>query len=564
LPALGAWAINVNEMKEPLVVRRMCLLGVLFCLCVSPAVAQTAADKPSVTIIHSGVERLYEDLRLMFEALAGEKSQYATLQDTLDVYFIGADAKKPGLVQIYVRGGKFKSVLFAPTTNAKSFRDNLRALGAKNRILGAGLYQLTGLFNGFLKEGNGLSIIAEDRKDVTATPPNIAQIGTKWGIPGHDFIAVIENDDQIADRKTAVQQLRTELMAGIKPLAMESAEEFALRKLTLEQQISELEQVYSEAQLIVTTGSVLNKEQQLVSETKVVPLPKTSLADHIAANGKEPSKFAAVPFAKDIPLSVRIDFTLDAMRKKHAAEFLKHSRPLALKRIRENSDKSEKTRAYTEKTVEIVFDVLEKSTADGRYDSLLDVRAQASGLHTLIGAVKVDGAVVVAGLEKIKSESAVEMNKEKVGEISLHQVTLPGDLVEMQKVFGKDPHLWVGTAADTVWYAVGENALDELKKAINSVTSAAAAQPAPEPQIVQLHVKAGLWMDLFDAIRDKKDKGKNDARELAVEAFSKGGDTFDFSMRKTSEGLVLTLQLHEGILRYAGKAGAKIVKENLQ
>ena len=69
---------------------------------------------------------------------------------------------------------------------------------------------------------------------------------------------------------------------------------------------------------------------------------------------------------------------------------------------------------------------------------------------------------------------------------------------------------------------------------------------------------------MFDAIRDKQKIGKKDARQIAIDAFKAGGDTFDFSMQRVGDSLILKLNLHEGILRYGGKAGARIVKENLQ
>ena len=546
--------------------RRICLLALCLCAFGTTAVRPVAAQ-PSVTVMHAGVDRLYEDLELIFVKLGAEPAQYKTLkEDVLDVFFIGVDPKKPALVQIYVRSGKFNTVLHAPVTVAKQFRDNMRALGLKNKIVGAGLYQVSSLFDGFLKESPGVTIIGADRKDVTGPAVDLAKVAQRLGLPEHDFVAEISNDDKIADRKAAVQQIRKELLAGIKQLPMESSAEFALRKTTLEQQLSEIEQIYSEAKLILTTGSVVTeKSPQLVSETKLTPLPDTPLAANIAAFGKTPSLFAALPFSNTLPLSSRIDYALDEMRKEHAAHFLKQSRPLVLKRIKDNSTHSEKTKAYLEQTASIIFDILEHSTTAGRYDAMVDVKPQgADGLHSLVGGVRVDGAVVLAGLEKIKDSTAVTLNKEKVGEVSLHQVTLPGDLEELQKVFGKQPVLWVGTAPDVVWFAVGENAEAELKQAIAATTAAAAKEPVADPQIIQLHVQAGLWMDLFDAIRDKQKIGKKDARQIAIDAFKAGGDTFDFSMQRVGDSLILKLNLHEGILRYGGKAGARIVKENLQ
>lgn len=512
----------------------------------------------------AGVERLYQDLDYVF-GLANEPKALKDLKDTLDVYFEGVDRKLPAVFQLYVRKGKFNTVMHVPTTKAKTFRDNIRTLGVKNRMTAPGEYKISGLFEGFLREKLGISIIAEDRADATPIPGTLQAHKAKLAAADYDFVASIVNQlDLLKDREAAIEEVRKQVMPGLKKLKDETDTQFELRKLTIDQQISEIKQIYAEAATVKSYTDLVPANKKLTSETELVALAQTPLAAIIESLAKDPSYFANIPLSDKYPLSAGINLKLDPMRQKHVKNFLAQSRPLVQKEIKESESNSAKTKEYTSISTDIVFDVLEKSTDAGLFDSFINVHENASGLHTMIGGSRVDSSVVKAGLEKLKSAAKVELNSGKVGDVDLHKVTLPSDLTELHKIYGKDLVLILGTGPQAVWYAMGEDAEAKLKESIEL-----AAKPAPAPNniVVSVHAKALLWTELFDAHRAKHKKGDEDKRKMAIDAFKAGGDTFDFKMEKVGDGLKtlkLTLNLHEGILRYFGKVAAKFVKENLE
>lgn len=524
----------------------------------------TPAKAPPIDAASAGVERLYQDLDYVF-GLANEPKALKDLKDTLDVYFEGVDRKLPAVFQLYVRTGKFNTVMHVPTTKAKTFRDNIRTLGVKNRLLAPGEYKITGLFEGFLREKVGISIIAEDRADATPIPGTLQVHKAKLAAGDYDFVASIINQmDLLKDREAAIESVRKEVVPGLKKLKNETDAQFELRKLTIDQQISEIKQIYAEAAMVKSYTDLVPAKKKLTSETELSALAKTPLADLIDALAKDPSYFANIPLSDKEPLSVGINLKLDPLRQKHVKNFLAQSRPLIQKEIKESETNSAKTKEYTSISTDIVFDVLEKSADAGLFDSFLNVHENASGLHTMIGGSKVDSAVVKAGLERLKAAAKVELDTGKVGDVDLHKVTLPNDLTELHKIYGKDLVLILGTGPQTVWYAMGENAEAKLKEAIEL-----AAKPAPAPNniVISVHAKALLWTELFDAHRAKHKKGTEADRQMAIDAFKAGGDTFDFKMEKVGDGLKtlkLTLNLHEGMLRYFGKVAAKFVKENLE
>ncbi len=525
-----------------------------------PVQAQSKAVP--INVVHAGIDRLYADLDYVF-GLANEPEQLKSLKETLDVFFVGVDPKVPAVVQVYVRKGKFNQVLFAPTTPpAKDFRNNIRALGIKQNTLGPGLYGLKVLFIGFLKEGGNVSIIAEDRADLVPLKGGNVAFKTALDPKDHDFMASIENGaDQIKDRASAIEEVRKQVLPGMKQLKAETPARFGLRKLTIDQQLTELKQAYSEASKITSTANLDPKAKTFVSTSELTALPDTELAKSLEELAKTSSHFANIPRSTTEPLSAAINLKLDALRQKHVKAFLKEARPIMQSELKTASSYSEKSKDYISLSMDIVFDVLEKGAEDGVFDSFVNVHKNESGLHTMIGGTKVDGAIVKAGLEKLKEKAKVEMDAGKIGDVELHKVTLPDDMEELHEVYGKELVLVLGTSPTAVWYAMGEQAEDKLKEAIEKVGQPA---PATDNVVVFVHAKALLWFQLWDAHRTKHKTGSPDDRKIALDIFKKGADSFELKIEKVEQTLKGTLVFNEGLLHYFGKVAAKFVKENFE
>lgn len=526
------------------------------------AQAKAAAKGVPINVSHAGIARLYEDLDYIF-GLAKEPDQLKKLKETLDVFFEGVDPKVPAVFQLYVRKGKFNTVMHAPTIGKPNvFRDNIKTIGIKPKMIARGEYSVGGVFKGFLKEVGNITIIAEERADLIPLPGGLHAYKTKLDPADHDLVVSIINDaSQIEDRKKAIEEVRTQVIPGLKKLKNEDEPKFELRKLSFDQELTEIQQIYGEAETIRSVADVSSVKKQLTSMTDLKALPGTELAKIVDSQGKEPSYFANIPLSTTEPLSGMINLKLDKLRQQHLKNFLTKARPLVQQEISKNEGNKAETKEYTRISADIVFDVLEKGAADGLFDAFINVHANQSGVHTMVGGTKVDGAVVKAGLEKLKGATKVEMDAGKVGDVALHKITLPGDLTELHNIYGKDLVLIIGTGPKAVWYAMGEDAENKLKEAIGK-----AEQPATgaSTSIVSLHGRALLWYELFDANRTKHKKGDAENRKQALDAFKAGGDIFEFKMEKQDGGLKLSLNLHEGMLRYMGKVGAKFVKENVE
>lgn len=533
---------------------------------VAPGFAQQQGVAP-VNVAYAGVDRLYEDLDYIF-GLAPDPRGLKTLKDTLDVFFVGLDPKKPPVIQVHVRNGEFNLVLNVPTTDAKEFRNNARALGLRSRAIGGGVYQVEELFNGFMHEipasanaGDAATIIAANRGDL-APLGRFASFKSKLEPKDYDLVAsVVNSGEPVKERESAVESLRAQIRKDTVRLKAETTTEFELRRLTLDHQITELKQFYAEAEWIKGLGNVARKNKQAIFEIELKPLAGTDLAKNLAKLRKEPSYFINIPQSYTEPLSGMIHVTLDPPRQKDLEDYLTQARPLVLKEIEEAPTTSATAKIHGAVVAEIILDVMEQSARNGLLDGFINVTVNASGRHVMVGGTKGDGDVVKNGLLKLKQKANVVMDEGQIGDVAIHKVVLPPNLPELEEIFGKQQSLIVGTGPKAIWFALGEGSEAKLKDFIAKTERPAAVKSTV---IASLHAKALIWYKLYDAVRGKRKKGDIAARKDAIAAFEQSDGTFDFWLDLRPETLKSTLAFNEGMLRYFGKTGATFVKKYLE
>ncbi|HTI52506.1 MAG TPA: hypothetical protein VL475_16190, partial [Planctomycetaceae bacterium] len=187
----------------------------------------------------------------------------------------------------------------------------------------------------------------------------------------------------------------------------------------------------------------------------------------------------------------------------------------------------------------------------------------------------------------------VDLKAESEGDVEIHRLTLGELQKDYPELLDKDGAVYVGTAANAVWFAAGEKALERLKQGIQDAKkSGPQAGPVGE-------LKAQLYplIEVLDKIRTRQkpdqpapvaqkkpagekkaagEKKEGDAKEkasgilaslqirkLALEAFKEGKDTLSLSLVRDNKDVKLSLQLDEGLIRFVGKTASKFVKDNL-
>lgn len=569
--------------KEPAVFRFVRYLPILLILVLTagPATAQNQqpqtqssnaaqdqASAPTITTVLRSASELVADLEYLIRLAGpeGAKQWEQYIQPTLETFLQGIDVQRPVRIDVLLGGETTRYRPAFPVANRRQFEQNLEAFGIEIRPQGQ-LYALTGTFEGFMRYAHNYAIIAEQRADLPANIPNPQQAVQPLIAKGYDLAGNIQNPPQgIEQRRQAIEQIRDELMAALKPMPEEIPEEFELRRLLLEQQIDELQRFFAESAQLVLGWTTNAQQNQGRLDLQLSALPQTDLQNVIAQLGQAPSIFGGVPMQQNSILFLRVHHPLGEMRKTHLLELSQKLRSLLEARINASERLSEELRPPARQMVQQLFDLWDATAQAGYLDGFINVWNRPSGGRTLVGAIKVtDGSAFVPILENfpnVDPRRQVQLNVDQQGDVKIHSVSVPKeDSPQLLKFFGADPTMdgvvHIGTGPQAIWYAGGQGSLEALKQAISQ------AQGGESPVVAQLHLVVGPWLELLDQIRG--DQGTNVAlRRRAIEAFQKSPGVISGNLRRVENRVEGQVQFGKGILQFVGEVLAQFSKENLQ
>jgi hypothetical protein len=573
-----------TETKEFNVIRTTLIVAALItaALFTSMAAAQELTAKqaaPSIKLVHPGWKRFYVDLDYILGLTTKvEQKQLPLLKEFgFDPFLVGVDGVRPLGIDTLTGAEKIRYLAFIPIADLKKFRnDNLAAAGIESKKLGKTLYRLQDEFEvlGFLQFQNDYAAISGKRADVPnaiANPqPAYATLVANYDL-AFEILNTQDSAAAIAVRKQQYDaNIRKELFALVKKRKLETADQFALRKLFTEIQLDELGRVYVGAKL-ARLGLVIDEKQTDVSTMDFVlnPLPETELAASVQLLAKKTSDFANIARTENAILSARINHPLDEMRQQNFVRLSKLLRDQAKKEFDKETDATQEEKENRKKAVDMFFDMIDAGLESGVVDAFAEAHPNESGKNTIVGGiVAVDGNALIEPLKlfpKASKGQKVELNVDEVGDVKIHKFTAATkDHALFNDFLGSDV-VYIGTSEKAVWYAVGgENALDELKAAITKCSEPNTGK-ADDP-VADIVIKLGPWMKLRQALHagENEDKELIKLRQFAVDAFLIGDDSLTLNLKRVGDHLEGLMIGQPGILRFIGKMMADFSKENFE
>lgn len=549
---------------------RLFAVAAILAAAVVPVAAQDAI--PQVSIVQAGADALKSDLRFMMGLTSeDEQKQLPIVLDYLSEFQLGIDGSRPIRFDLLIENNSVRSRPSFPVSDIDDFLTNLDAFGINVRKRGSDLFNLTNAFEGGMRYSRRSQYvwISEDQKDIPRSfqpqegPTDLLK-------DGHDLAAqILNSSDQkdVESRRSSFTKLREELMAAIKPMEDEEAEDFDLRKKLTEHQINEIERYFVEAQEVVIGWTTDEEKKEGRGLLHLEAVPETELAASLALLGAKPSDFANIPESESAILSGRINHPLDAMRIKQLTETFELLQARADSKI-DGYDLTDEQKAASKVVAQKLYAMLIEGAKAGVLDAFVEVSRNDQGLHTVVGGFKSPAAsMLVEVAPQFATAGAVEKVEpaiETVAGVSIHRFTANSDEGDFASIFGDDRSIYVGTSDSAVWYAVGINSLDALKQAIAQKGS----EPKAEGQerFLSLKVILGPWLEMLDKLEPPQDlsdeRGK--FRKMALAAFEPGDSLLTAELKRDGEKIVGNMVIQPGVLRLVGKLVADFSAENLQ
>jgi hypothetical protein len=578
-------------------------LAIAALLCCASGGSNWAQDT-RITIAAAGSERLETDLKFLFDlAPTPLNKQWGSFEKFIKSFTEGADPKEPARLD-FIFGGQELSYLAAVKYGKWDGRGGMResieafSFNLKDVPGVPGLYlaeqQQARSRNKkkpstpaapprkpfYVRNIHGQAVIAKEQSQLPANLPDPSLI-LKDLLPGGTDVAVVLKNDAatVEARRKKFQELRKELEAGVQFKRGEPEADFALRKLSLEQNLAEAERFLIEADQLNIGWTTDPQSATGTGALLLTGLPGTSLAASIEQLVQTPSHFANVTFGEKPSLQARVNFAIDDLRSGHAMALYDTLLPSLQGQMDSRPNLNAEGKQTAKTALAGLFEMLNASIPLKVLDAIVDVHATDDGKHVGLCAIRAaDGTKAVpllAMFPKIRAGWEFTANVGEHQGAALHTLKVGAHrLEEFSAVFGGEPVIHVATSKDAVWGAAGAGSLERLKQALDQ-----AAQPAPTttaPEFLTLQMRFGPWVQVLDVLRAKEpplvnpDKAALEAqktqtrmRKYALDAFGSGEDLLSATLRREGGEVRGAMSINRGLFKFLGTVMADFSAENL-
>jgi hypothetical protein len=394
--------------RKELTMRRTIVALLSFaCLFGTTRPAAAAESIPTVTIMLSGTGEFETDLEAIMK-MGGEDAydQWPVIQAVLPAFTGGIDPDRPIRVDI-IFGKERDYRISIPYVNQKAILQNIQGfLGGKPRRIGSGLYSLkSAAFTGYIRDYTKLKyvVIAADRNNIPSKFDPLPDIQPLIDA-GYDVAASVKNTaDGVDDRKKAIDDLRKELLGGLKKTADESDLEFEIRRVGLVHQLEELERLFAESESLVLGWTTDAPKKEARMDLELTALPETDLAKSIIELAAKPSLFSSAAKTEKSMFFGRVNHSLDQMRKEHLDEMLTLLTGQTIAKIVASESLADDEKNGAKDGTTAFFDMLKKGSVMGVFDGYSNIEYGEKG-RSIVGTIKAaDGTMIDGVLASMKA-----------------------------------------------------------------------------------------------------------------------------------------------------------------
>ena len=414
----------------------------------------------------------------------------------------------------------------------------------------------------YIKEAGGWAFVANDPKWLADLPDNpltlLGELAQEYDLAvSFDLAALPENI-----RERAIAKAKADASRELVQKPGEADEEFAARKVVTQQALRIASMAVRELEQ-VTLGWVLDAESGKTHlDVSVTARGDTGAAGWFARLERTKSNFSGF-LMPDAAISGNwsVEFgkanieglptVIDALRSKAIGDI-------------ESQNKSFEEQELAKKLVNNLLDVAQSTLATGRFDGGMVARLDADAVTLASGKYVAEGEKIDATIKEVVAtvgkyepaliEQLVKLDAAEHNGVRFHRLTLPvtdetENREQIERMFGPAIDVVVGVGPESVYAAIGRDALGTLQELIDRSKENAARTVAPLEFSLDVRQLAA-----FVAEYGGGEAERQQARKLAgvFDEIKGEKDRITVTAGPIPQGVKLRVDVEEGILKALG------------
>ncbi|HID78355.1 MAG TPA: hypothetical protein EYP56_20480 [Planctomycetaceae bacterium] len=536
---------------------------VALAVALSPAAGAQPADQPIAVISFAGYDALKRDGQLIAEALgqpdAIQKLEMFLVMATQGRGLAGLDKTRPWGVVITAIGPPPAGYLFLPVTDLAPLVALAAGMGGRGRQPPQpvdGVYEIpAGEQKLYATQKGQWALVANDRSMLSKAPADpgglLGGLGKQYLLAARVHVKNIPaplKQTFIDLNRSASQQQGADLAAQFPWLE-------AIRARMAERRVREIERMINETDTLTLGLAVDPSTKSLHVDFIQTAIPGTTMAELYKELADTRSDFGGF-FDADAPFSVHTSGKMAPNDIEAVRQLVAEFRAKALKDIRDQ-ELSDSEKAAASQFVNQLLDVVDATAEGGRSDFGLSLRF-ASGAVTLVAGLHIEKGdtldQVVKRLANMMTREQpalaerVKLDAEQRAGVSFHTLTLPAEVLGENgpppELFGGDLTVVLGIGPQTLCLAVGANALESLKQALEGSQAAGTGTVPP----VRFSASLSSLADLVQAVAPELPPGAAEA-VLAAMKQAAPRDHIRGTSKAVPNGVHGRMEVEEGVIK---------------
>lgn len=467
----------------------------------------------------------------------------------------GVNKDQPIGLYVVPKAGDFHGVAFLPVSDLKVLLEVHKEQIGTPKDVGNGILEIGAQGKtAFIKEQGGWAFVTVEKEHLEGLPAEpvslLGDLPKKYNVAGKILVQNIPAEL----RRMAIDQLKVGVERALdSPALQQGGANPEDAKKAVQAQLSAVEKLLTESDEIVVGLGVNAETKSTYLDFSFTAQDGTTLAKQMALQMDAKSSLAGflLPEAS-LTFSLTQKTTPEEIQQVGPA--LKMYRAQAMKHIDDAPDFPMEKRDGAKAVVGQMFDVLEKSFADGKIEMGGSLVLLPKSLSFAAGGYIGDGAAMekalkdlVALLKDQPDFPKVQFDAGNIGDVKLHKLTapIPNAEPEARELLGDKLEVIVGIGPKKLIVTGGKNAESLLKQIIEKSAADASKTVAP----FQLNVSLLPILKFYQSVDN------NPIVAGVLSSLQKtGGDKISISSQAGPRSSTIRLEIQEGIIKAIGES----------